>query len=147
MEVLLRINIPKLGKAGEKVSVNDGYARNYLFPQKLAEPVTSENLKQIEAEIRRRAAIAAKELEEFKVLANKLNNVSIQIAKKAGDDDTLYGSVTANDILAELTKLGYNIEKNTIAHDLHLKALGIFDVEIKLPYETCATIKVNVIRE
>src|SRR5215467_5810595 len=106
MEVILREHVDNLGRRGEVVKVADGYARNYLLPRKLALLVTEGNKKQIERE---RAKLDAKEAEEKRVVdavAERLATVEVVIARKVGETDALYGSVTAADIVEALKKIG-----------------------------------------
>jgi large subunit ribosomal protein L9 len=147
MEVILRHDIPKLGHAGQAVTVADGYARNYLLPQKLAEPATKDNLARIEAELRRRAVAEAKEKETCETLAARLAELSVTIPRKAGDDDKLYGSVTNADIAKELEKEGITIDRRKIVVEPAIKDLGVFTVELHLHPEVNASLRVWVVRE
>jgi len=147
MEVILRHDIPKLGRAGQAVTVSDGYARNYLLPQKLAEQATKENLTRIEAEIRRRSVAEAKEKEVCETLAARLAELSVTIPRKAGEDDNLYGSVSNADIAKELEKEGITLDRRKIVVEPAIKALGVFTVEIRLHSEVNAGLRVWVVRE
>src|SRR5262245_50899794 len=114
MEIILREHVEHLGRRGEIVKVADGYARNYLLPRKLALPVTEGNKKQIERE---REKFEAKELEEKKVseaVAARLANVEVVIARKVGETEALYGSVTTADIAEALSAKGFDIDRRKL---------------------------------
>jgi len=147
MDVILRFDVPKLGRAGEAVKVADGYARNFLLPNGFAEPATKDNMARIEAELRKRALLEAKEKEACEMLAAKLAEVSVTIPRKAGDDDKLFGSVTNIDIAKALEKEGFNIDRKKILVEPPIKELGVVSVDIALHHDVTATIRVWVVRE
>ena len=147
MEVILRHDIPKLGRAGQAVTVANGFARNYLLPQKLAEKATKDNLMRIEAELRRRSVAEAQEKEVCETLATRLAELSVTIPRKAGEDDKLYGSVSNTDINKELEKEGITLDRRKIVVEPAIKELGVFTVEIHLHSEVTATLRVWVVRE
>ena len=147
MDVLLRYDVPKLGRAGQAVSVTDGYARNYLLPRGIAERATKDNLARIAAELKRRAVADAKAKEECETLKARLAEISITIARKAGDDDKLFGSVTNQDICRALEKESITIDRRKIAVEPPIKALGIHTVEVALHPEVTAALRVWVVRE
>ena len=107
MEVILAEDIPSLGPRGKIVKVADGYARNYLFPRKLALPASKANKIKLEQMQKQIIIKQIKEKSDAEQFANQLATVSITISKKAGEDDLLLGTVTATDIAEELSKLGY----------------------------------------
>jgi large subunit ribosomal protein L9 len=147
MEVILREHVDNLGRRGEVVKVADGYARNYLLPRKLALAATEGNRKQIERE---RAKFEAHEAEEKKVaeaIAEGLANLSISIARRVGESDVLYGSVTAADIVEALTAKGFEVDRRKLQLRDALKKLGEFDVPVRLHREVTATLKVHVVAE
>jgi len=147
MEIILRETIDTLGRAGEIVKVADGYARNYLLPRKLAYIVTPGNVKVIEAEkknLLRKEAAQKGDAEKQKDLIEK---VALVIRRKTGENDVLYGSVTNADVAAELEKKGFEIEKRKIQMDDHIKALGDFDIPIRLFKDVTAHVKLKVERE
>ena len=147
MELILRVDVPKLGKAGEIVHVHTGYARNYLLPQKLADIPTKEAKDQIEAAVRRRRIEEAKELEACQALAKRLEDVTVKLARKAGEDDKLFGSVSAKDIAEELDKQNIGLDSKKIQLESPIKQLGVTTVEVKLHPEVTAQLKVWVISE
>ena len=147
MEVILRQHVDNLGRRGEVVKVADGYARNYLLPRKLALLATDGNKKQIERE---RVKYEAKESEEKKVaeaVAARLGTVEVVIARKVGETDALYGSVTSADIAESLAAKGFDIDRRKIQLHEPLKTLGEFTVPVKLHKEVTAHLKVVIEKE
>lgn len=147
MEVILRDHVDNLGRRGEIVKVADGYARNYLLPRKLALVATEGNKKQIERE---RAKFEAKEADERKVvqaLADRLANVEVVIARRVGDTEALYGSVTTADIAEALVAKGFDVDRRKLQLADAIKKIGDVDVPVKLHRDVTATIKVRVVAE
>ncbi len=147
MEVILREHIDHLGRRGEVVKVANGYARNYLLPRKLALQATEGNKKHIERE---RKIFDAREAEEKGVaeaLAARLTAVECVIARKVGETAALYGSVTSADIAELFAARGFEIDKRKIQLHEAIKALGEYDVPVKLHREVTAHIKVQVVAE
>ncbi len=147
MEVILREDIEKLGSRGQIVKVAPGYARNFLLPRKLAVNATDANKKIVEQErqahLRKEAKLAADAADLGKLMAN----VEVTIAQKAGDNDQLFGSVTAGDIAVALEKQGYQIERRKVQLDEPIKTLGDFKVTVRLHKEVSIEIPVHVVRE
>ena len=147
MEVILREHVDNLGRRGEVVKVADGYARNYLLPRKLALPATDGNRKQIERE---RAKLEAKEVEEKKVaeaMAERMANLEVIIARRVGETEALYGSVTTADIAEGLARKGFDLDRRKIQLPEPIKKIGDFDVPVKLDREVVAMLKVRVVAE
>jgi large subunit ribosomal protein L9 len=147
MEVILREHIDSLGRRGEVVKVADGYARNYLLPRKLALLATEGNKRQIERE---RAKFEAKEADEQRLaeaLAERLAHVEIQIARKVGETEALYGSVTSGDIAQALATKGVDLDRRKLALQEPIKKLGEFDVPVRLHPQVTAHLKVKVVAE
>jgi large subunit ribosomal protein L9 len=147
MEVILREHVENLGRRGEIVKVADGYARNYLLPRKLALLATAGNKKQIERE---REKFEAKEADEKRVadgLAQRLANVEVVIARKVGETEALYGSVTTVDIADALAAKGIEVERRKLQLHEPIKQLGEFDVPVRLHRDVAAHIKVKVVAE
>jgi large subunit ribosomal protein L9 len=147
MEVILRAHVDNVGRRGEVVKVAAGYARNYLLPRKLALPVTEGNRKQIERE---RAKFDAREFEEKKVAeaaAAQIDHLEIEIARKVGETEALYGSVTTADIVAALAARGFEIDRRKIQLGEPIKRLGTVEVPVKLHREVVARITVKVVAE
>jgi large subunit ribosomal protein L9 len=147
MEVILREHIDNLGRRGDVVKVADGYARNYLLPRKLALLATDGNRKVIERE---RVKFEAKELEEKKfaeAIADRINNVEVEIARKVGETDVLYGSVTTSDIADALKAKGLDLDRRKVVLQEPIKKLGAFDIPVKLHRDVTTHVKVRVIAE
>lgn len=147
MEVILRQHVDNLGRRGEVVKVADGYARNYLLPRKLALLATQGNKKQIERE---RAKFDAAEAEEQKVaeaIAERLAGVDIEIARKVGETEALYGSVTTADIAEALHAKGFDVERRKLQLQEPIKKVGDYEVPIRLHREVVARLKVKVVAE
>jgi len=147
MEVILREHIDNLGRRGEIVKVADGYARNYLLPRKLALLATDGNKRVVERE---RAQFDAKEAEEKKVaeaMAQRVNNVEVEISRKVGETEALYGSVTTADIAEALHAKGLEVDKRKIVLQEPIRRLGEFDVPVKLHRDVATHVKVKVVAE
>ena len=147
MEVILREDVDKLGSRGQLVKVASGYARNFLLPKRLAVPATEANKKIVEQE--RQAALRrdAKEVADAGELAKMMANVSVTIAQKAGENEQLFGSVTAKDIAEALERQNYTIDRRKIQLHEPIKTLGEHKVPIRLHREVTAEITVNVVKE
>jgi large subunit ribosomal protein L9 len=147
MEVILREHVDNLGHRGDVVKVAAGYARNYLLPRKLALVVTEANKKQIERERKNAEARELEEKSQADAFAKRLTETDVSIARRVGENDTLYGSVTSADIAAALTAKGFEIDKRKITLPEPLKALGEFTVPVKIHREVTAQVKVKVVKE
>jgi large subunit ribosomal protein L9 len=145
MEIILKETIPSLGKAGDIVKVANGYARNFLLPKGKAIFANKKNMSQIECQQASILAKAAKEHDEFDALATKLGDLEISIPVRVGEMDRLYGSVTNLDIANVIESQGYSIDRKKIQMDEPIKALGEFEVPIKLSPDVKAIVKVNVV--
>lgn len=147
MEVILKEDVPKLGAAGDVVKVAEGYGRNYLLPRKLAIEANQANKKVIEqmqaAALRR----AAREKGNAEAQAKMLDGVALVFTRRAGEQEQLFGSVTASDIAAELEKRQLMIDRRKIILEHPLKTVGEFDVVIHLHKDVRPTIKVSVQKE
>jgi large subunit ribosomal protein L9 len=143
MEILLVENVQNLGVRGDVVSVKDGYARNFLLPRKKALPVTSGNKRQIELEKERNLKMRAKELADAQAQAAKLEAIALTIAKKVGENGTLFGSVTNGDVADLLKAKGFELEKQSITVP-HVKTVGTYDVDIRLYSGVHAKLHVEV---
>ena len=147
MKLILREDVYNLGKSGELVTVKDGYARNYLLPRNLAMLANDANVRQLEHE---KAVI---ELRQQKMKggaaeqAKKLEAVQVKIARKVGEQDKLFGSVTALDIAEALSAAGHKIDRRHIHMPEPIRAVGSFEVELRLHREVTAKIKVDVVPE
>ena len=146
IEVLLREHIDKLGRRGEVVSVANGYARNYLLPRKLAMTVTAANTREVERERAAADKVEAVERQAAEALAGRLAAVDCVIARRVGETDTLYGSVTNADIAEVLTAQQFEIDKRKIQLVDPIKEIGEFTVPVKLYRDVTAELKVRVVK-
>jgi large subunit ribosomal protein L9 len=147
MEVILREHVDNVGRRGEIVKVADGYARNFLLPRKLALLVTEGNKKHIERE---RVKFEAREAEEKGMagtIAERIAGVAIEIARRVGETEVLYGSVTTADIAEALHAKGFDVDRRKIQLHEPIKKLGEYDVPVRLHRDITATVKVRVVAE
>jgi large subunit ribosomal protein L9 len=145
MEVILREHIDNLGRRGDVVKVAAGYARNYLLPRKLALAVTEANKRQIERERKVADAREAEEKQHAEALAQRISATEIEIARRVGENATLYGSVTSADIAHALEAKGFQVDKRKIVLAEPLKAVGEVTVPLKIHREVTAQLKVKVV--
>ncbi len=147
MDVILKATVEQLGTQGQVVKVADGYARNYLLPKNLAVEATPNNLKLVEQIKVSALKKEATEKSQAAALAGLLEQVTITVSRKVGENDVLYGSVTSLDIAEDLKRQGYEIDRRKIHLEEPLKTIGEYTVPIKLHREVTANLKVNVIPE
>ena len=147
MEVILREEIEKLGRRGDVVKVAAGYARNYLLPRRLAVAANESNKKIVEQEKAAYLRRESKEIGDANDLAKLMASVEVTIAQKAGENDQLFGSVTAQDITAALEKAGYTIDRKKVNLAEPIKTLGDYKVTVKLHREVAIELPVHVIKE
>jgi large subunit ribosomal protein L9 len=147
MEVILKEDVPKLGSRGDVVKVAEGYGRNFLLPRKLAIEATSTNKAVIDqmkaASVRR----SAKEKHEAEALAKQFEGLSVSFQRRSGENDQLFGSVTSSDIADALEKKSFHIDRRKIQLHEPLKAVGEFDVPVRLHKDVSAHIKVLIEKE
>lgn len=146
MKVILRKDLEKIGKVGDVVEVKDGYARNYLFPKNLALPATPGNLKRVEDEKRIFLKKKEKIKEEAMTVAEKLERKSVTIPVQVGEQEQMFGSVTAQDIANMLNQEGFDIDKNQVELPEPIKSLGIYNVKINLYPGVAPTVRVWVVK-
>jgi large subunit ribosomal protein L9 len=147
MQVILQEDVDKLGTRGEVVEVAPGFARNFLLPRKLALEASSANLKRLEKIRVTLAKRTATEKSAAEQQADLLNNVTVKLARKAGENDQLFGSVTAADLAEGLAAQGFQIDKRRIALDEPIKILGESLVTVRLVHGVAAHLKVIVEKE
>jgi len=146
-KVILQEDVEKLGTRGQVVEVAEGYARNFLLPRKLALEASAGNMKRLE---KMRAAFAKKEATEkgdAQKLAELLVGVALEFARKAGESDQLFGSVTSGDVSEALVAKGFTIEKRKIVLADPIKVIGEYEIPVKLHREITASVKVTVKKE
>jgi large subunit ribosomal protein L9 len=147
MEVILREHVDHLGKRGEIVKVSDGYARNYLLPRKLALLATDGNKKHVERERKIMETRESEEKGQAEGIATRLSAIDIAIARRVGDTEQLYGSVTASDIADFLKAKGFEIDRRKLILPEPIKAVGEHNVPLKLHRDVTVPLKVRVVKE
>ena len=147
MKLILREDVYNLGKSGELVTVKDGYARNYLLPRNLGMLANAANVRQLDHEKQvielRQQKMKGGAVEQ----AKKLEAVTVKIARKVGEQDKLFGSVTALDIAEALAAAGHKLDRRLIHLPEPIRAVGQYEIEIRLHREVAAKIKVEVVGE
>ncbi|SFB30084.1 LSU ribosomal protein L9P [Lentibacillus halodurans] len=148
MKVIFTQDVKGKGKKGEVKNVSDGYARNYLLKNNLAQEATPGNMKALEAKKKKQQQQAEEEKKEAELLKNELADSTIEIKAKSGDGGRLFGSITSKHIADALKKdYGYKIDKRKIELDTPIRSLGYTNVPVKLHPEVTGTIKVHVVEE
>ncbi|PYO93639.1 MAG: 50S ribosomal protein L9 [Gemmatimonadetes bacterium] len=147
MEIILRADVQHLGKVGDVVKVKDGYARNYLLPKGLAYPATEGNKKKIAYEGERLVKQQAAEKSAAEGEATRLADVHLTFEAKVGEENKLYGSITASDIQRKLEELGIHVDKRKIDLAEPIRELGDFHVGIKIHPEVRPEVRVTVVKE
>ena len=145
MQIILREHVDNLGRRGEIIEVANGYARNYLIPQKLALLVNDNNRRQIERERKAAEIRDAEERQVAEALAAQISLVDCVVSRKVGEQDVLYGSVTTADV-AECLR-AFNIEKRKIQLSEPIKTLGEFTVSVKIHRDVTAEVKLKVVKD
>ena len=144
MEVILKEDVNNLGQRGDVVKVADGYGRNFLLPKKLAMEATAANKVVIEQMKQAAVRQSAREKSEAELLVKQLNQVELVFARKVGENDHLFGSVTSAEIAQQLEQKGFNIDRRKLQLEEPLRQLGEFHVPVKLHREVTAHVKVTV---
>ena len=147
MEVILREEVDNLGRRGDVVKVASGYARNFLLPRRMAVAATESNKKIVEQEKQAHLRREAKEQASAAELGRMMSAVSVTIAQKAGENDQLFGSVTAADVAVALEKQGYTIDRRKVHLEESIKTLGDFKVAVRLHRDVSVEIPVHVVKE
>lgn len=147
MKVILVQDVNKLGKAGDCVTVKDGFARNYLFPKNIAKEATPGNMKAVETSKKKQAAEDANTLNKARALADKMRSLSITISARCGEEEKLFGAVTAEMISRALQAEGISIDKKDITVDEPIKKLGVYQIAVKIHPEVKAALRVWIVKE
>lgn len=145
MKVIFLEDVKGKGKKGEVKNVSEGYARNFLLPNKLAAEANSGNLKTLEVKKQGEEKRAEEKLKEAQVYKEKLEKLTVEIKAKSGEGGRLFGAVTSKQIADTLAKMKMKVDKRKIELDEPIRALGYTNVPIKLHQEVTATIKVHVV--
>jgi large subunit ribosomal protein L9 len=147
MKIILMEDVPALGRRGEVREVANGYARNYLLPKKLALPATPGNLQNLEHLKRQRERAESKVREAAQTAADRIAGLALAVATRASEDGRLFGSVTSQDVVEYLGRNQLTVEKRRVLLEEPIKALGEYEVPIRLHHDVTATLKVSVTRE
>jgi large subunit ribosomal protein L9 len=147
MKVILTKDLENVGKAGALVDVKPGFGRNYLLPRQLAMPATAKNIRQLDHDKSGILARAARQRSSMDAMAKKISAIQLKFARKVGDQDKLFGSVTSKDIHDRLVEQGYEIDRKQIHLPEPLKSIGDHEVEVKLHAEVTAKLKVAIAAE
>lgn len=147
MKVVLRQDVDNLGDRGQIVNVASGFARNFLFPKRLALEATPGNLRSVELQKKVWAVREKREAEDARAVAARMAGIKVVISKKAGENDTLYGSVTTQEIADLLKAQGVTVDRRKIHLAVPIKTLGTFEVPVKIHRQVVAPIVVQVVAE
>lgn len=147
MEVILSQDISTIGKAGDIVKVKDGYARNYLFPRDLALAATKENMKRVEAQKAKMAALYEEKRKEAEGVAEKLAKVSCTVTVEVNDQEKLYGAVPEAEILRGLEQEGFEFERKDLVIEKPVEELGIFEIGVQLHPEVVGKFRLWVTKK
>lgn len=145
MQLILKENVPNLGTAGELVTVKPGYARNYLIPQGMAVAATQRNQRQLEHNQRVISRRVAKQVAAAEEIAGRLNGMTLQFERLVGEDEKMFGSVTSRDIAEQLDRAGLKVDHRKINLPEPVKALGKYEVDVKLGSDVVANLKFWVV--
>jgi large subunit ribosomal protein L9 len=147
IKVILKEGVAGLGKAGDVKQVKDGFARNFLFPKKLALSASDNALKQILDDQKKKEARRVAELRKAEALAAQIKNLSLTMTVDVNEDEKMYGSLTAQDIAKAMAAEGVPVDKKAIALESPIKELGIYDVQVKCGADIAAVVKVWVVKK
>lgn len=147
IQIVLQREVHNLGESGEVVRVRPGYARNFLYPRSLALPATPGNLARVE-EFKRLAAVRTETAKsEARQTADQLSNVSVKITRAVGEENKMYGSVTAKDIEAAYAEKGISIDRKMMDLKDPIRTLGLSEVRIRLHADVTAVLRVEVVKQ
>ena len=147
MKVILLKDIETLGSAGEVVEVKNGYGRNFLIPRNEALVASAANMAQFESRRKQQETLAERDRRAAEALAKKLETESITAQVKVGEEDRLFGSVTAQNIAELLDEKGYEVDRRAIHLEDPIRELGVYNVEVRLHPEVAAAVKLWVVKE
>ena len=147
MKVILTKDLDNLGRAGALVEVKTGYGRNYLLPRNLAVLATAKNIRQLEHQKSGILARASKEKQNMTAMAQKLSAIELKFARKVGEQNKLFGSVTSKDVHEQLQAQGYQVDRKQVHLPEPLKEIGTHEVPVKLHSDVTAKIKVTIAPE
>lgn len=146
MKVILKQDVKSIGKKGAIIEVSEGYARNFLFPKKLAVEATTGNVKTAEVRNQKEQERKAEEKRQAEILGEKLSKVAVKLSVKSGENGRLFGSITSKDIADALKKeTGLELDKRKIELEEPIKALGTYPLKVKLHKDVVTEIRVSVV--
>jgi len=147
LKIILLKDVEQLGQAGEVVEVSPGFARNYLIPQQQALVATDANVAQFESRRKQHEAAAERERRVAEALAKQLEKDSLTAQVRVGEEDRLFGSVTAQNIIDLLKEKGYEVDRRAVQLEEPIRALGVYNIELRLHPEVVAPVKLWVVKE
>lgn len=147
LQVVLQSDVANVGKSGELVKVRPGYARNFLIPRSLAVPATTAAVNRINHEKAVAVAKADKAKKEAQVVAEKINGTKLTLARTVGEDDRLFGAVTSKEIESAAKAAGLAIDRKKLSLAEPLKALGTYEISVKVHQDVTATLKVELVKK
>ena len=147
MKVILLKDIETLGSAGEVVEVKNGYGRNFLIPRNEALVASAANMAQFESRRKQQETLAERDRRAAEALAKKLEAESITAQVKVGEEDRLFGSVTAQNVAELLDEKGYEVDRRAILLEDPIRELGVYNIEVRLHPEVAAAVKLWVVKE
>ncbi len=147
IKVVLQDDVASLGTSGDVVRVRPGYARNFLIPRGLAAPATQANLARVEDLRRQAAERAAQRMTEAQATRAKLEALSVKLERAVGEENKMYGSVTAKDIEEAFAAVGVEVDRRKLVLSEPIKTLGLHEVPLKLHPELSATLRVEVVKK
>ncbi len=146
MEIVLLQDVEQLGTAGSVVTVQPGFARNFLIPRGLAAPASAQQLKAVEEQARQRARRMKREKERAGVLKRKLEGRSLTLTLALGEHDKAFGAITTHDITEALRQDGIELDRRALVLEEPLKTLGIYEIPVRLHPEITASLKLWIVK-
>jgi len=147
MKVILTQDVDTLGQKGEVVEVKPGYGRNFLIPRSLAVVASASNVKRYEEEVRQQARQLEQKRKDAEAMAARLSQTEIVLQKPVGEEERLFGTVTTQEVVEELKKLGYDVDRRKVSLDSDIRTLGTYTASVRLHPDHTAEVKVTVIPE
>ena len=145
MKIILLKSYDNLGNVGDIINVKPGYARNFLFPNEIATIATDKNIKKLDSFLKSQELKEAKNRTNMDLLFKELNKLTLKFSLQSSDDDKLFGSVTSQMIIDELSSQGFNIDKKELLVEDSIKVLGNHFVHVNLGYDLKAKVKIKVL--
>lgn len=147
MKVILTQDVDTLGQKGEVVEVKPGYGRNFLIPRSLAVVASPSNVKRYEEEVRQQARQLEQKRKDAEAMAARLSQTEIVLQKPVGEEERLFGTVTTQEIVEELKRLGYDVDRRKVSLNQDIRTLGTYTAAVRLHADHVAEVKVTVVPE